>query len=187
MRLLRLPRSLRSLAMTRKKRLAMTEKRGSGCGLELIADTGHGGNITGVSGVSLELGSQTTDEDMQILSFLSVFKTPDLVQEVGMGKNLSRIQYEFLQESVFGWGQFDFFAGNSYLSLGEVNMNVTGGKGGLGRCGGSRLGAPKHCPDPSYQFSHPERFSEVIIGAKFKAFYLVLFITPGAEHDNRDL
>ena len=38
---------------------------------------------------------------MQILSVLPVFGAPYLVQEVGMGENLSRIKYQFLQEIVF--------------------------------------------------------------------------------------
>jgi hypothetical protein len=58
------------------------------------------------------------------------------------------IEHEFLQETVFCWGQFYLFASNSYLPLSKANPEVAAGKERLGGHGLGCLSAAKHRPAP---------------------------------------
>ena len=64
---------------------------------ELIADAGHSHYIPGVSRVRLQLEPETAGKDMQIFRFLPILRAPHLVQEIGMGENLTGVKDEFLQ------------------------------------------------------------------------------------------
>ena len=63
---------------------------------ELIADARYSHNVPEVCRVGFELDPQTTYEDMQVLCIIPVLGTPDLIQEMDMSENLSRIKYKFL-------------------------------------------------------------------------------------------
>ncbi len=98
------------------------------CASELIAHSRHGDYKHGIGWVRLYLAAQAADEDVQIFPFLPVLRSPDPVQEVGMGENLTCIEHELLQEAIFRWCQSDFLAGNSHLPLRKTDFQFTSDK-----------------------------------------------------------
>ena len=95
-----------------------------------------------------EFGAQASDEDVQVLPFILVFRTPDLAQKVRMGEHLSSVKHQFLEEVKLSGRQSYFVAGHGYPPSGKVYLKAAALEGIAGLHGESSLTAAEHCSYP---------------------------------------
>ena len=88
-----------------------------------------------------EFGAQASDEGVQVLPFILVFRTPDLFQEVRMGEHLSGVKRQLLEEAKLSRCQSYFVAGHGYPPSGEVYLKAAAREGVAGWRGESCLAA----------------------------------------------
>ena len=93
--------------------------------------THAGYTVNGAMALTLEpeFGAQASDEGVQVLPFIPVFRTPDLVQEVRMGEHLPGVKHQFLEEMKLSRCQSYFLAGHGYLPSGEVYLKAAAAEG----------------------------------------------------------
>ena len=78
--------------------------------------------MPGILWVVFYLFPQAIDENVSILPFLGILRSPHFAQQHTMGKNFVYIKHQFLEKIIFGRCQYNLAASHGYSSLGKVNL-----------------------------------------------------------------
>ncbi|MNH06589.1 hypothetical protein D3C79_659610 [compost metagenome] len=92
--------------------------------------------------------------------------------------------HEELQQAVFGRAHFGWLAINGHAVADRIEQQATDFNG---RFAIAWAGAAQHGLEPGDQFTGRERFGDVVVGTDFQALDLVVFLTFGGQHDDRDI
>ena len=183
-------------------------------GLVAIAHAWFGDQPAGPGGIRLELAAQLRHVQPQVAGGVGVPGPPHLGQQLVAAEQLARVPQQHLEQVPFGRGEPDvILLGRGAGSRLAVRGACLAGSGMVAaarrhrRLPGDALGgqvddqvaeldlgqvlhgpgAPDRRTHAGEQFFYPERFGDVVIGARVERLHLVHAVGASGQHDDRRL
>ena len=115
---------------------------------------------------------------MQVVRFVAVIRTPDLLQQHAVRQHLVRVRQKDLEQVVFGRGEVDHLLAERHLAALEVQHEVAASNAPIGAGAGAR-DVPERDADPREELVDPERLRHVVVRTQIEGVHFVVLATPG--------
>ena len=116
--------------------------------------------------------------DAQVLDLVHVSGTPNFLQQLAVGDNLSGMVDQHRQQFIFNWGKVYLLIVHEHLTFGHIDPQVIENKDRLLLAGNSSRRMAQGDAYPCQELSCVERLSQVVISSGIKRLDLVQFLLP---------
>src|SRR4051794_1822277 len=133
-----------------------------------------------MTGVVLQLPPQVVDVDPKLLRVFGRVTSPNALQQLAVGEDLSRLACQYAQQVEFRRREVDLTSGTKYEVAPRVDRTAPGEDALLS----PTASPPQRHPQSRKQFRHSKRFREIVVRALIKRHNFVGIFAARREHDN---